>query len=203
VNPELQPAAPDMAPVASALIYLTMGKMADYLFGAQDVQQILSRLFQAKSNRFSYQFVEVVRSSGKVAGLAITYSGRKMRSLEPPTALHLLRVTGVSGFIRFIRRARPLLSFKEAELDEYFISNIAVVPEQQGQGLGKFMLHEIEKEARAQGYTKISLTVDMENKRAFSLYNRTGFQVVETVTIEKLRSRIGYDGFYRMLKTLG
>ncbi len=92
--PIFWPATPDMAPVAAPLIHLTMGKMADYLFGsgdAQTAQALLSRLFQASANRFSYQYAEVATTSDEVMGLVVAYSGRKMRSLEIPTALRLLR----------------------------------------------------------------------------------------------------------------
>ena len=203
--PTLQPATPDMAPVASALLYLTMGKMADYLFGAdnpQNAQELLERLFRAKSNRFSYQFTEVATLSGEVTGLVIAYSGRLLKSLELPMALHLIQASGVLGFIRFMKRAFPLFGVKEAENDAYFISNLAVLPAYQGQGLGKYLLSQVEKTAREQGFNKISLTVDVENERAFSLYTRTGFNVIETVEIESLQKHIGYSGFHRMAKVL-
>lgn len=203
--PTLQPATPDMAPVASALIYLTMGKMADYLFGsdnAQNAQVILMRLFREKSNRFSYQHTVVASLSGDVTGMAITYSGRLMKSLELPTAFSLIRACGVLGFIQFVKRAFPLFGVKEAENDEYFISNIAVLSAYQGQGIGKYLLSQIEKTARKQGFNKISLSVDVKNERAFLLYSQTGFNVVETVKIESLQKQMGYGGFHRMVKVL-
>ena len=205
MQPVLQPASPNMAFVAAPLIYLTMKKMADYLFGsdnAQNAQNLLYRLFQAKSNRFSYQFTEIATVAGKPAGLAIAYSGQSMKSLELPMAFHLIHLNGVLGFFHFIQRAFPLFGIKEAENDEYFISNIAVLPEYQGKGLGKYLLSQVEKKAMTQGLDKISLTVDVENERAFSLYNREGFKVVKAVEIKPLRKRIGYTGFYRMLKFL-
>jgi len=198
----LQPAAPDMAPVASGLIYLTMRQTADYLFGSDNAQQTLSRLFQMRSNRFSYQFTEVISYSGEIAGLVVSYPGRLLKSLEPPTALRMVQAIGISGFFRFVRKALPLRNVKEAEPDEYYISNFAVLPAQQGHGLGSHMLLSIEKQAREQGYKKISLTVDIENERALSLYCRIGFEVVQTTSVESLRRRIGYGGSYRMVKTL-
>ena len=194
-----------MAPVASTLIYLTMGKMADYLFGldnAQSAQRLLSRLFQARSNRFSYQFTEVVALSGIVAGLTITYSGRLMKSLELPMALCLIRASGIGGFFRFVRRAFPLLGVKEVESDEYFIGHIAVLPEYQGQGLGSYLLQWVENRAVEQGFGKVALTVDVENERAFSLYEKVGFELTETAEIESLKERLGYGGFHRMVKVL-
>jgi len=198
----LQPATPDMALVASGLIYLTMRQTADYLFGSDNAQQTLSRLFEMKSNRFSHQFSEVINPSGKIAGLVVSYPGQLMRKLELPTALRVVQAIGIFGFFRFVRQALPLLNVKEAAPDEYYISNIAVLPEQQGYGLGSQMLRWVEKKARQQGYQKISLTVDIENERALSLYCRTGFEVVQTIGAESLRRHIGYGGSYRMVKNL-
>lgn len=203
--PAIQPATPDMAPVASELIYLTMGKMADYLFGADSAQQareMLQRLFRVKSNRFSYQFTQVATLSGEVTGLAVAYSGRVMKALELPMAWHLLRAGGIVGFARFIRRALPMFSVKETENDQYFISNIAVLPAHQRQGIGQQLLAQAEQTARAQGFNQIALTVDVENEHALSLYLRTGFSVMNTVEIKALARRIGYGGFHRMLKVM-
>jgi len=194
-----------MAPVAAALIYLTMGEMADYLFGAGDPQQaqtLLGRLFQAGANRFSYQYTEVAGMSGEVAGLVISYSGRLMRALEMPMAFQMLRLTGIPGLVRFVRRASPLVGVREAEDDEYFISNIAVLPMHQGKGLGRNLLYLTEDKARRQGFSKLSLTVEVENERARSLYARMGFDVIQTVEIEALRRQFGYAGFHRMVKPI-
>lgn len=203
--PISQPATPDMAAVASTLIYLTMGKMADYLFGldnAQNAQGLLKRLFRKKSNRFSYQFTRVATLSGKITGLVIAYSGQLMKSLELPMALSLIQASGALGFIRFVKRAFPLFGVKEVENDEYFISNIAVLAAYQGQGVGKYLLSQTETTAREQGFNKISLTVDVENERAFSLYTQTGFNLTDTVEIKSLKKDIGYSGFHRMTKFL-
>lgn len=203
--PAIQAATPQLAPVASALIYSTMGKMADYLFGSdneQNAQGLLMRLFRKKSNRFSYQFTEVVTLSGDVSGLVLAYSGRLMKSLELPTALHLIQAGGGLGFFRFVRRAFPLFGVKEVENDDYFIGNISVIPACQGQGLGKLLLARAEQTAKERGFIKISLTVDVENTKAFLLYLRTGFNVIDTVKIKSLYEHIGYNGYHRMVKAL-
>ncbi len=198
-------ADPDMAPAASTLIYMTMGTMADYLFGAGDsarARDLLGRLFRLESNRFSYRFTELAALSGKISGLLISYSGQVMKSLDLQMALELMQQTGFVGFASFIGRVLPLAGVQEAEDDDYFISNVAVLPEYQGKGIGSQLLARAEARARQQGFEKLSLTVDVENDRARALYARTGFEVIQTVHVEALRRRFGYAGFYRMVKTL-
>ncbi len=205
-TPVIVPATPEMAPVASALIYMTMGSMADYLFGNDDPQRgrdVLALLFRRESNRFSYQFTYAAMLCGDVAGAIVAYSGAQMRSLELPMAGQLIGAIGLRGFARFTRRVLPLVRVREAEGDEYFISNVAVLPEHQGKGLGGMLLASAEQAAREAGYHKLSLTVDVENERARALYLRTGFELISTVEIPALRRRFGYRGFHRMLKKLG
>ena len=115
MRPCIQAATPEMAPVAACLIYLTMGKMADHLFGAENprrAQDVLARLFEAETNRFSFQFAEAAFLSGEVAGLVISYSGPTTRSLEIPTARRLIKSSGVLPFGRFMVRALPLMTSK-------------------------------------------------------------------------------------------
>lgn len=201
----IHPATPQMAPVASELIHLTMGKMADYLFGvtsALSARQLLQRLFRAGSNRFSYLHTRVALQSAAAAGLLIAYPGRMLRSLELPMIAQLLRFTGADGFARFIVRALPLSGVKETEDAHYFISNIAVLPAYQGQGIGSQLLHDAEQTARAQGFAEIALTVDVDNARALALYERTGYRIVDTMQSAALAKRIGFHGFHRMVKPL-
>jgi ribosomal protein S18 acetylase RimI-like enzyme len=201
----MQPAVPEMAQEAANIMYLTMAKMADYLFGQDDKfrsHRVLEAFFRRKCNRFSHQFTHVICDSGKVVGLVISYSGRLMRSLELPMALQLVQIRGVIGFSQFLWRAFPLVGAKEAMEDEYFISNIAVLPEQQGNGMGHCLLEQVENQARDQGYKKIALTVDIENERACSLYTRIGYSLVDTITLTRLKNNIKYAGYYRMMKVL-
>ena len=199
------PASPDVAAAASTLIYMTMGGMADYLFGAGDparARDLLGRLFRLESNRFSYRFADVATLSGQTTGLLISYSGRVMRSLDLQMAVELLRQSGFVDFARFMGRVLPVAGVREAEDDEYFISNVAVLPERQGRGIGTKLLSRAEDKAREQGFRKLSLTVDTKNERARALYARIGFAVTHTVHVEALRKRFGYAGLHRMIKVL-
>lgn len=204
-SPSIQPATPEMAPIAAELIYLTMGKMADYLFGVGDpwkARDVLKYLFKNKNNRFSHQFTDVAISSGNIIGLMVSYSVRTMKSLEFPMAYQLALKHGLFRFFQFLMRALPLSGIQEAGRDEYFISNIAVLPSFQGQGIGKQLLFQAEETARKFGFQKLSLTVDVENGQAQKLYDWTGFRILETISIESLNRRIGYRGYYRMVKDI-
>ena len=64
--------------------------------------------------------------------------------------------------------------------DEAHVTNIAVLPSFQNQGLGMLLLEEGEKYAKDRGFTKISLEVKKSNKQGIRLYTKYGFSVVGT-----------------------
>ena len=57
------------------------------------------------------------------------------------------------------------------------ISCMCITPDWQGEGLGKFLLHLIMREAIEAGYQTITLGTETE-MRAFQLYHKHGFEIV-------------------------
>jgi len=201
----VRPATSADVKTAICLIYLTMGRLADFLFGSDkplEAENVLAQLFVREANRFSYQFVHVAEMSGRVVGLLLAYSGREIESLRFPMARQLFVVCGLPGMFRFLRRGLPLMGVKEAEAEEYFVNSLAVLPSFQGQGIGTHLLSWGESKARTLGLQKCSLTVEIGNRQASSLYEHLGYRIVATVEIEQLSRRIGYRGFHRMVKEL-
>jgi len=182
-----------------------MGRLADFLLGSDKsskAESVLRQLFVREANRFSYQFVDVAEMSGRVVGLLLAYSGREMESLKFSTARQLFVLYGLPSIFRFLRRGLPLMGVKEAEVEEYFINSLAVLPSFQGQGIGTHLLSWGESKARTLGLGKCSLTVEIGNRQASNLYEHLGYRIVETVEIEQLNRRIGYRGFHRMVKKI-
>jgi ribosomal protein S18 acetylase RimI-like enzyme len=64
------------------------------------------------------------------------------------------------------------------------------------------LLSHAEHTARDEGFEKIALTVEVENKGALAFYRRNGYEVIETIEVPALRERIGYEGLHRMRKVL-
>ncbi len=160
------------------------------------------RDYSSSSDRYSYQYADVAVMSGSVGGLLLAYSGKEMMSLRFPMARQLFAVLGLAGGFRFLRRSLPLMGAKETEPEEYFINSLAVLPELQGQGIGTRLLSWAESKAQLQGLDRISLTVEIGNEQATSLYEHLGYQIAETVEFGQLNQRIGYPGFHRMIKEL-
>ena len=95
------------------------------------------------------------------------------------------------------------MKVKEAEPGEFYIFNLAIRPDFQKAGLGPRLLQNAEEKARRAGLSKASLGVTMDNQGALRFYFRHGYRSVETIPApKKLQERIGYDGFYRLVKEL-
>jgi len=62
-------------------------------------------------------------------------------------------------------------SFEEGE-----ITNVAVAPERQNQGIGRRMMHYLLEQAAQKGITRIILEVRISNANAICLYESLGFQ---------------------------
>lgn len=61
-------------------------------------------------------------------------------------------------------------------LDEGQITNVAVRPDAQGQGIGYEMLSELLRIGKNEGLQQYTLEVRVSNSRAISLYKRLGFE---------------------------
>jgi ribosomal protein S18 acetylase RimI-like enzyme len=68
------------------------------------------------------------------------------------------------GFSTF--RALPLIN----------ISDLAVLPDYRGRGIGKQLLTAVEDKARTLGCCKVTLEVQENNTRARNVYERSGFE---------------------------
>ena len=195
-------ARPDDAIAAVDLIYLPMGRLADYLFGddkAEQAKDALRRLFVREENRFSYRYADIVEKDGEVAGLLLSYPARELSNLAIPTGREMREVLGAAGMARMIRRSVPFMRHKECAADEYYVFTVAVRPDMQSHGLGKHLLAIAQRKGIEANLSKCSLGVTLDNHRAVRFYSRMGFQIVQSVRTPGLRKTIGHPGYYKMV----
>lgn len=98
--------------------------------------------------------------------------------------------------------ARPLsvceLMRDYNDADMAYIFGYYVRSDQQGKGIGKKFMNEVYKELQLDGFKKVCLTVSIKNTAAVTLYEKQGFNILETRHSE---FGIGEDRYY-MEKTL-
>jgi len=195
----IRSAVPDDADFAASMIYLSMSDLADHLFGlkSDSVESLIAKLFPRNAGRFGYKTAFVAEFENAPVGLLVVSRGADVNRLNLETIPHLIAVLGFVRAVGFVWRAITLPGGREAEDDEFFISNLGVLPSMQGRSFGSQLLAHAEKLARDNNLMKCSLIVGWHNTDARRLYERTGYQVVETVPDEKES-----HGYYRMVKVL-
>jgi ribosomal protein S18 acetylase RimI-like enzyme len=201
MNPTLRirAAQPADASFAASMIYLSMEHLADHLFQQNKdvIQATIAQLFARNAGRFGYRIAYIAEFENRPVGLLIASRGDRLDRLNLATAPHLFSVLGLTKAIGFIRRGVRLPGGREAWDDEFFISNLGVLPSMQGRSFGSQLLAYAEERAREDNLKKCSLIVGGYNTNARRLYERTGYQVVETVEAEKADL-----GYHRMVKVL-
>jgi len=196
---QIRPARPTDAALAAQLFQLSMGSLADYLFNNDSslAENSLIKLFLRNAGRFGFSNALVAEADGESAGLLVSYPGKKLPSLDLQTFPHLFSALGFPRVFDFIRRGISLPGGREAEADEYYISNVGVIPSAQGCGIGARLLARADEIARSIQLAKCSLLVSLNNKGARRLYERNGYQIVLTVS-DKNKA----PGYHRMVKEL-
>lgn len=192
----IRPALQSDAAFVAEMIHLSMGHLADYLFGA-DPQRLIENLAARNAGRFGAGLSYVAESAGTLKGALISFKGAGIDRLNLATFPHLFPALGFLHALGFMWRGVMLPGGAEAKADEYYISNLGVNPTAQGLGIGSALLAFAEKTAVETGLAKVSLIVGLYNQNALRLYQRVGYCIVETV--QAANQTLGY---HRMVKVL-
>ena len=187
------------ASLAASMLHLSMGHLADHLFqlDGKTIEAMIVKLFARDAGRFGHKSAFIAEFENSSVGLLIASRGDKVDRLNRETIPHLIAVLGLAKALGFIHRAFILPGGREAYDDEFFISNLGILPSMQGRSFGAQMLAYAEKLACGNDLKKCSLIVGWHNTNARRLYERIGYQVVETV--QDGNEDLGY---YRMVKAL-
>lgn len=153
----------------SPLLYNALHEVAETLTGGTTENEVLEGLeywFTKKQNRLSYENCFVEERDGNAVGVIVTYHGSEATKLDAPIVKRL----------RKMKQDSSIILEKEAEEDEYYIDTLSVSSTYGGQGIGSKLIHAAETDAQKKGHKKVSLLVNLENKRAFSLYKKLGYK---------------------------
>lgn len=193
----IRAARPDDAPLAAAIFRLSMGPMADYLFGHSGAQTeiALMRLFSRDAGRLGFRSAQVIESH-RPLGMLVAFPGAQVDELNKTVTRYLLRAMGLNAF-GFLLRTLRVPSIHEAEADEFFISNIAVLPAAQKHGLGTLLFEHAEEQAVINGLSKTALLVSPSNGLALDFAKKRGYEIVETHLHDK-----HVASYHRLVKKL-
>ncbi|MEN5386380.1 GNAT family N-acetyltransferase [Aliarcobacter skirrowii] len=171
----------------SKLIYDAIHEVANSLTGENEEHKILKTLenyIQMDVCRLSYNNIYTYEIDNKNVAILLAYNSNDVEKLDKPMIEHL-KTKNIF-----------LESFeKECFEDEFYIDTVSVSPSFQGRGIAKELFAFAQQKAKEQGFKKLSLLVDLENKKAKALYEKLGFRDNTTLEISKTQ-------FSHMIKEL-
>lgn len=171
----------------SKLIYDAIHEVANSLTGENEEHKILKTLenyIQMDVCRLSYNNIYTYEIDNKNVAILLAYNSNDVEKLDKPMIEHL-KTKNI--FLKSFE--------KECFEDEFYIDTVSVLEDYQGQGIAKELFAFAQQKAREQGFKKLSLLVDLENKKAKALYEKLGFKDNTTLEVSKTQ-------FSHMIKEL-
>jgi ribosomal protein S18 acetylase RimI-like enzyme len=196
----LQAALPDDAEVAARLIAQTDEELFRYCTGGSLDDWVTLAKFEWGHQRgiYSYTLADVVRSGPELQGLILSYS--YSRHLEIDWSLGSSAPNLPPSLLEQLRSTRRTASFLFPAIPEgvWYIQNIAVIPQAQGTGLGRFLMEVIFERARNEGCRECHLDVDSSTP-AVHFYRKLGMKILVETRVPDIAA---VSTHYRMVKSL-
>lgn len=190
---------------AALLIYETMGAFGDASLGLGSKTfaiRAIEQFFIKTGNRFSWETSWMLEDDKIPKGILVAFPGKEYLRRNAAIALQLWDVYGLRSGIKLIWDSLQLMNTQETEVDEFYISHLAVGGEYRHMGYARQMLDWAEKLAKQHGLKKCSLTVEIDNFDAISLYKKMGYSIVETGLTPHLAEYFHTRGHYRMVQNI-
>ena len=202
----IRPAQPKDAPAAARLMYYSGPNYMLAFFSQTEDKAIavLRKMFPLPRHAESYTYAFVAQDEGNVVGAFSGFNGKSLRCANrvsrmygpvwlvalPPWQIPRM----IAAFNDFNTAVPPVLD------EEYYVMHFAVLPDRQGQGIGKQLMEFAEGQARTKGLKRLTLDVELDNEGARRFYKRSGFQAIKVVTDLAYCKRFGFRGSIRMVK---
>ena len=201
----IRPATTHDIPLLGKLMCETMQRWGDVAYGLdnrQRAEQAIADLAGYEDNRFSHKLAHIVDVDGIPAGMLLSFPGERLQSLKNPLIWQLFKIHRFWDALRCLRWIMTEFFYADALPDEYHIAHLAVMDTFRRQGIAKHLLNYAEQIARQQGLKKCSLEVGLDNQGARDLYDSYGYEVVDSVSIKRMKEKFDMAGFERRVKTL-
>jgi ribosomal protein S18 acetylase RimI-like enzyme len=136
-----------------------------------DALDVAERLYQVPQQDYSYSNATMTESDGKIAGMLLAFA---MPSAPPRNSENRPGVDDENVFAPFIYLEEP---------NSWYICGVAFYPQHRGKGLGTQLMELGNEQAKENGFSKLSLIALEQNTGAVRLYERLGYEVVDSAPI--------------------
>jgi len=175
------------------LIMISAEEYFPYVYG-QNIETAIEEMFKKKGNIFCHDNIIVAEKNGEIVGAAMCFE-KSQDNLKNTLAFLRYCFLGIASHpVRTIRCTSQIANFKS---DEFYLSNVAIDPGYQGQGMFSLMQKKIEKKASEKGYRKVVLDVETKKTIDVAIYKKCGFKIIRKINLAPFPFC-----FYRMEKKL-
>ncbi len=198
----ITPAQREESVPAARLLADTMAGFGVAVLGAGEESlelRALAHWFARKGNRFSHEFAHIARWQGKPAGMVLCFSGQQAGHLSLACRHSIREVYTWGALAKLIWRGMVLGRTHEAEKDEFLIAHVAVFEQFRRKGIATALLEKAVLMARAEGFKKVVLEVEIDNTPAIECYKRFGFVTQFTTRFGRHAEMLRCPGYHKML----
>lgn len=179
------------------------GRETAAIVGSEETaRRLWMGMVRMRGSPMGWEATTVAEADGEVLGVLQAGDQESSMKVTPSLALLAVRVVkpwGVPGLLSRLRaqgRVRP-----GPIAGAYKVRELHVDPRYRNHGIGGALIDYAEARAQESGYRQMTLTTTTVNP-ARRLYERHGFQVVETKTDPAYERLTGIEGRHRMVKDL-
>ena len=194
---QLRAATPEDASAIAGICLLAGGGVFEYLYGCAqsdtNAESILTKLSALASTPYAYRRFTMAEMDGAVVGGVNVISVPDLINAEEailPAMFQTLGLSRMTVFRTAFRRIRIGLRMRGQRPDAatLVLANVAVFGEYAGKGIGEQLVQHVLDRAAKENYPSVSLVVWDSNSRARTLYQRMGFELVDTAPFKPLRN---------------
>jgi GNAT superfamily N-acetyltransferase len=191
----------------SMMHYIAGPSLFKYFFSCSErsALKLISDLFKTKDTIFAGNYMYVLEDMEITKGAMVLLPGCKVKPFENNIlkySLSIIKNIGLHNYPVMLYRSLYAKCFPKIFATELFIHAIGVGGEYRGQYVGGKLLNFAFAQAKELGYDSVSLYVEIENARALNVYQKNGFDIVETVSFRETLKKNGMVGLYKMIRKI-
>jgi len=175
----IRTATPADASAIAEMILLSAEHFLPAVFGPH-ARDALAALAARSGTLFSCTHVRMADLAGRAVGMLLGYSGTEKAREDPATGYALFRFLGISLVRALPRLLRVQRAIGGIGAEEWYVSNVAVLPRMRGHGVGHALLLDAEERARERSAAAIVLDVETDHPAAEKLYASLGYRILRT-----------------------
>jgi ribosomal protein S18 acetylase RimI-like enzyme len=170
---------------ALPLVHEAGNPYLDWFFGdAARTRTTLEEWMARETSEYCVDDLRGLFVDEELAGVYSGFGGAELAVRRKADALTAFKEAGRSGRAELAGRLEERRGlFPPVDDGQFYLSNIAVVAERRGRGIGRVLLEAFLAEGRNLGFADFRLDVHASNATARRLYESTGFRVIHEHTV--------------------